>query len=437
MHAGHLDRQKDIQIDYLHGKRAAWFAFLMTLLLMIFDYLDRQIIVSMFPAIKAAWSLSDKQLGMLASVVSITVAIGALPVALVADRFSRVKSIVAMASIWSVATISCAFTRNFPQLLVARATVGVGEAGYGSVGAALIASHFPSRMRGAVLAGFFASASLGSVLGVVLGGWVAARWGWQAAFGLVGVPGFVAALLYLKVKDYTTVKLDPARSDAARNPYRAARFAVGVLARSRTLVWICLGASAQLIVVSSVWSWMPSFLNRVHGFDVQHAGALAALVVLAGAIGSVVWGAITDRAGRHNRLRKLEVMSAICLLSMVVLMAAFGLPLVGVKMTTNLQLLMVVAGGFLMSCTVGPVSAVVIEITHPGVRATGSSVLALTQNLLGLAVGPFLTGYLSDFLGLELALTLIPVCSVLAAAAFMRAKRTYIQDVEAVSRVAS
>ena len=132
---------------YLHSRGAAWFAFAMTIGLMVFDYVDRQVIVSMFPHMKLAWGLSDKQLGSLVSVVSITVAIGALPVALIADRASRVKSIVAMATAWSLATISCMFTRNFGQLFAARALVGVGEAGYGSVGGALIASHFPPRMR--------------------------------------------------------------------------------------------------------------------------------------------------------------------------------------------------------------------------------------------------------------------------------------------------
>ena len=126
---------------------------------------------------KAEWGLSDKQLGALVSVVSVTVALGALPVALFADRASRVKSIVAMATVWSLATISCMFTRSYGQLLAARAVVGLGEAGYGSVGAALIASHFPARMRGALMAGFFASASVGSVLGVMLGGVIAAQLG--------------------------------------------------------------------------------------------------------------------------------------------------------------------------------------------------------------------------------------------------------------------
>ena len=107
--------------SYLSGRGPAWFAFAMTLALMMFDYIDRQVIVSLFPYMKADWGLSDKQLGALVSVVSVTVALGALPVALVADRASRVKSIVVMATVWSLATISCMFTRNYGQLLAARA----------------------------------------------------------------------------------------------------------------------------------------------------------------------------------------------------------------------------------------------------------------------------------------------------------------------------
>ena len=116
---------------YLFGPRQAWFAFAMTISLMLFDYIDRQVIVSLFPYMKADWGLSDKQLGALVSVLSVVLAACALPVSLVADRVSRVKSIVTMATIWSIASISCMFTRNYSSLLVARAVVGAGEAGYG------------------------------------------------------------------------------------------------------------------------------------------------------------------------------------------------------------------------------------------------------------------------------------------------------------------
>lgn len=414
--------------SYLFTRRAAWFAYAMTLALMVVDYVDRQVIVSLFPHIKAAWGLSDTQLGALVSVVSVTVALGALPVALFADRASRVKSIVAMAMVWSVATISCMFTRSYGQLLAARAAVGLGEAGYGSVGAALIASHFPARMRGALLAGFFACASVGSVLGVMLGGVIAARWGWQSAFGLVGVPGLLLALAYLKVRDYRTVALTPQLDDATRTIGGVLRHVAAALSRSPTMLFVCIGGAAQLIVVSAIWSWLPSFLNRVHGVAPEHAGVRAALIVLCGAVGSVAWGALVDRAGQSRPRQKLLVMAVLCLLSLAVLAFAFGAPALGWALSPSAQFGLIAAGGFVMTCTVGPVSAVVIDVIHPGVRATGSSVLALFQNLFGLAVGPVIAGALSDAWGLAPALAAMPFFSLLAAAAFLRASRTYEAD---------
>jgi len=415
--------------DYLFSRGQAWLAFAMTVGLMIFDYVDRQVIVSLFPHLKAQWGLSDKQLGALVSVVSVTVALGGIPVALFADRVSRVKSIVAMAGVWSLATISCMFTRSYGQLFAARALVGLGEAGYGSVGAGLLASHFPARMRGALMAGFFASASVGSVLGVMLGGVIAARWGWQAAFGVVGFPGLVLALLYLAVRDYRTVRLMPKLEEARRSTRSASGYIVRALTRSHTMRWVCVGAPAQLIVVSAVWSWLPSFLNRVHGMEPQQAGVKAAMVVLCGAFGSVVWGAVVDRAGRKRPGLKLQLVALLCLATMLVLGLAFGAPQLGLALTAQEQFALIAVGGFLMTCTVGPAAAIVIDVTHPGVRSTGASVMSLFQNLFGLALGPFIAGALSDAVGLERALTLIPLFGLIAVGAMLKASRTYAADI--------
>ena len=419
---------------YLTGRGPAWFAFAMTLALMLFDYIDRQIIVSLFPYMKADWGLSDKQLGALVSVVSVTVALGALPVALVADRASRVKSIVVMATVWSLATISCMFTRNYSQLLAARAVVGLGEAGYGAVGAALIASIFPARMRGALLAAFFAAASVGSVLGVLLGGLIAARWGWKAAFGVVGFPGLVLALLYLKVRDYKTVALTPALDQATRSTASTVAYVAKSMAKSRTMLWVCLGGAAQLVVVSAVWSWLPSFLNRFHGLPPDQAAVRAAMVVLLGAVGSVVWGIVADRAGSRRPRFKLFVMATICVAAMLVLLPTFAAT-GSAGLSQSSQFALIALGGFLMTCSVGPVSAIVIDVIHPGVRATGASVLALFQNLLGLAAGPFIVGVLSDSLGLANALTVMPIFGALAAGFFLLASRSYEGDKQRVATV--
>jgi len=284
----------DDRDGYLVSKPKAWFAFAMTFALMLFDYIDRQVIVSLFPHLKAAWGLSDMQLGGLVSIISIVVAVGGLPVALLADRYGRVKSIVVMAAVWSLATISCMFTRNYSQFFLARAIVGVGETGYGSVGGALIASLFPKRLRATLLGAFLAAASIGSVLGVMIGGTIAARWGWEAAFGVVGIPGLILALLYLLVPDYKTVDI---ASPAAQGSHLAKRFvrqAVASLVGSPTMWWTCVGAACQLVVVSTIWAWLPSYFNRYHGAAPDKAAMLAAVIVLCGAAGSFLWGVAAD-----------------------------------------------------------------------------------------------------------------------------------------------
>lgn len=414
---------------YLHSPGAAWFAFAMTVALMLFDYVDRQVIVSLFPHIKAEWQLSDKQLGALVSIVSLTVALGTIPVALIGDRFSRVKSIFVMAFAWSVACVSCMFTRNYAQLLTARAVVGAGEAGYGSVGAALIASHFPARMRGALMAGFFSASFMGSVLGVVIGGVISAHWGWKAAFGVVGLPGLAMALLYLKVKDYPTVRLSADHGVATQSATSVVAFIARALLRSRTVLWVCIGGALQLIVVSAVWSWLPSYLNRFYGLPTDQAAIKSALVVLAGAAGAVVWGAVVDRVGIVRPRNKLFAMAVLCMATLLLLGLGFGAGIWwGGALTLNVLFAWVALGGFVMTVTVGPVSAIVIDVVHPAVRSTGSSVLALFQNLFGLAAGPFITGIVSDALGLQAAMAVMPAFGVLAALAFIKASASYETD---------
>jgi MFS transporter, Spinster family, sphingosine-1-phosphate transporter len=262
----------------------------------------------------------------------------------------------------------------------------------------------------------------------MLGGAIAARWGWQTAFGVLGIPGLILAVAYLKVRDYPTVQLTPALDRATRSTGEVAMHIVRALGRSPSMLWVCIGGAAQLVVVSAVWSWLPSFLNRVHGIAPDRAAVGAALIVLGGAVGSVLWGTVVDRFGVRRPARKLHAMAMLCLLSLLLLVAAFGLHAWYPAAPAALQLALVAAGGFVMTCTVGPVSAVVIDVVHPGVRATGASVLALFQNLFGLAAGPFIVGMLSDAWGLTPALAATPAFGAVAALAFMRARHSYAGD---------
>jgi MFS transporter, Spinster family, sphingosine-1-phosphate transporter len=177
--------------------------------------------------------------------------------------------------------------------------------------------------------------------------------------------------------------------------------------------------------VSALWSWLPSFLNRTYGIAPDKAGVQAALVVLAGALGSLVLGIVVDRAGIRNARGKFLSVAVLSLLGMVALMLAFGGRHLGLQLTQGGQFGLILVGGFLATCTVGPAAAIVLDVIHPGVRSTGASVLSLFQNLFGLALGPFLGGVLSDAVGLDNALALTPLACIVAALSFVMAHGGY------------
>ena len=135
----------------------------------------------------------------------------------------------------------------------ARSVVGLGEAAYGTVGAALLASLFPPRMRSTVLGAFLAAGMIGSVLGVMLGGFIAERWGWQAGFGAVGIPGPLPRVRVPAGRPRLQDRRAARRSGTRRpKPRMTARAVVAELLRPRTALVTCIGAGLNLLVVSTI-----------------------------------------------------------------------------------------------------------------------------------------------------------------------------------------
>jgi predicted MFS family arabinose efflux permease len=174
----------------------AWLVFALTFGLLISDYMARQVLSAVFPLLKTQWNLTDSQLGLLSGVVAVAVGLLTCPISLVADRLGRVKSIFGMGLLWSAATLLCGIARTYHEMLAARLLVGVGEAAYGSVGIAVIISIFPQRLRATLTGAFMAGGLAGQVLGVAVGGAVAATYGWRMAFVAIGAAGLLLALAY-------------------------------------------------------------------------------------------------------------------------------------------------------------------------------------------------------------------------------------------------
>lgn len=400
-------------------RRYAWTVFGLTFALMLSDYLSRQVISPIFPALKAEWSLSDAQLGMLVSVVALIVGVGSLPIAVLADRWGRVKSITLMAGIWCLATIGCGFATGFGQMLAMRALVGLGEAGYGSAGGAILSHVFPPHQRSAVMGTFLAGALFGSVLGVVLGGFIASHFGWRWAFWAIGAPSLLLVLSYpLFVRDYETVALSSDGAGAKTGLFASLK----QLFAAPTARYTYLGTGLAMFMPGVLNAWMPTFVNRVYHVPLDKSGLWAGVAVLVMGIGMMVGGTLVDRLGRREARNKLRVPAVYGALTCVLLGAAFLLP------AGPLQIALILLGAFVATGHAGAAAAIIIDVTHPGLRATALAVVTLANNLIGFAPGPVIVGRISDAMGLSIALAVAALPSLAAAICFAIGSRHYGRD---------
>ncbi|MFL6739872.1 MAG: MFS transporter [Sphingomicrobium sp.] len=399
----------------------AWVVFALAFGLLISDYMARQVLNAVFPLLKAEWALSDGQLGLLSGVVAIMVGLLTFPLSLLADRLGRVKSLTAMAVLWSLATLVCAVAGNYGQMLAGRLMVGVGEAAYGSVGIALVVSVFPKRLRATLSAAFMAGGLLGQVLGVGIGGAVAATYGWRMAFMVIALGGLAIGLLFpVAVGEGRIAALS---AQAGNEPYeRKQGFPkIGTLFSGRTIKCAYAGSGLQLFVAGALPAWLPTYFNRYYDLPIDKAASLAALFLAVCGVGMVVCGQVSDRlfSGPGQRVR-LAV--GYCLACAIFLGAAFALP-PGPPQLILLGLAMFVAAG-----TTGPAGAMVAGLTPAAIHGTAFATLTLANNFLGLAPGPIVTGWLADHVGLLGALQWLPLASIAAALVFLCARQSSRAD---------
>jgi len=408
----------------------AWVVFALTFGLLLSDYMSRQVLNAVFPILKAEWTLSDTQLGSLSSIVALLVGLLTFPLSIVADRWGRVRSVILMAGLWSLATLGCALSANYNQMFAARFFVGVGEAAYGSVGIALILSIFPAHLRSTLASAFMAGGPVGSVIGMALGGIVATHFGWRWSFGAMAVFGLVLVIFYALI-----VREDRVRSEAGQvtadgrmagiaKPRLRAIFSG--LFSSRAVIAAYIGSGLQLFIMAAMLAWLPSFLNRYYDLPTDKAGVAAAAFILIGAIGMTVCGVITDRVSRSQPERKWAVAIIFALASASLLLAGFMLP------PGKTQLALIAAGMAMVAGTTGPAGAMVANLTHPSIHATAFATLTLANNLLGLAPGPFVTGMVADRVGLMNAMQIVPLIALGAATAFAYGKRHYAADLQRI-----
>jgi predicted MFS family arabinose efflux permease len=425
-----MTKLKQVPNGYLMSRGYCYCVFALLFLLYMFDYIDRMVVVSLFPYLKADFNLSDTQCGLLVSTVYWSIVILSMPISVVIDRWSRKKSIGLMAVFWSLATVSCAFAKNFGQLFAARTAIGVGEAGYAPGGTALISALFPERLRSLMVGLWTAALPLGSAIGIVAGGIIATRYGWRNAFGIVALPGFIVAILFFFVRDYETVSLAKKTGASPDRPETLkSRDVLHAFMRTPSLLLTYLAFAGSMFLTASYLSWLPTFFQRVHHLPMENAAFKGSLVMLLSIIGFPLGGYLADRWRKKRPSGRLLFPALSSLATAVVFFTAFY------ALQGPLQYPFILLGGILASAFSPAAIAVTQDVVHPGLRATSYSFCVISQNLLGSSLGPLFVGALSDRYDIQTALMVVPVFSLIASVLFLCASFFYARDLEKVEKV--
>ncbi len=414
---------------YLLSRGYSYYVFALLFLLYMFDYIDRLVVVSLFPFLKAEWGLSDTQCGMLVSAVYWSILLFSFPVSILIDRWSRKKSIGLMALMWSIATALCALTRNFSQLFAARTAIGIGEAGYAPGGTAMISAIFPEEKRGWFLGMWNASIPLGSAIGIILGGVIAENLGWRHAFGIVAIPGMVVAILFFWVRDYRTVELvqrDIRKGDRIK---MSRADIVRQFTQTRSLIFNNLGFASSVFVTTALLSWLPSYFHRIEGIAMSKASMKAGAIMFMAIIGAPLGGFLADKWYQKRKSARLLFPALSSIITSLILLAAFMF-LDGTAQYVSLLLAGIAAVAFVPSGV-----AVTQDVVHPGLRAISLSICVIFQHILGSSLGPIFVGMLSDRYDIKTAITFLPLFTLLAGVLFLIGSLFYERDLGRVERI--
>ena len=246
-------------------RRYAYYALGLLAFINLLNYLDRNVIFALFEPIKAELSLTDAQLGWLGSAYILVFSIAALPFGVLSDLRSRRAVIAGGVAFWSAFTFLGGLVRNFWQLFVCRASVGIGEAAYGPAASSLVADYFPGKNRAMAMGVLSSGVALGGVLGILLGGILEHFYGWRVAFMAVGAPGFVCAVLVARLRD----PVRPIANLKARDLLRELHLGIRGVMRQ---LWPLLAG----IVVGTVAAYV---LSHRYGADISIDAAAVAIAV--------------------------------------------------------------------------------------------------------------------------------------------------------------
>jgi len=369
------------------------YVLILLMVVYVFNFIDRQILVILQESIKTDMGLSDSQLALLSgfSFAIFYVTCG-IPIARWADRANRVNIITASITVWSVMTALCGMVSSFTQLLLARIGVGIGEAGASPPSHSIITDYFPFESRGRALSIYSIGIYIGILIGFLAGGWIDEFFGWRTAFLVVGLPGILlAAVVRMTLREPIRGMSDA--TPANETEQGSMLLAVRELWAIPSFRYASLGAGFNSFVGYGVLNFMPSFVIRLHQMPIGQVGTYLALVVgFGGAIGAFAGGQISDRLGHRDKRWYFWVPG------LGTLFAAALLPFALLTDALNLLWVVFFFGNISLALFLAPTIAMAHNLVDPKRRSLASAMIYFVLNIIGLGLGPLTVGIISDLL---------------------------------------
>ena len=386
--------------------KQAWYVVAILLLCYIFSFVDRQIIGYLVEPIERDFGLTDAQVGLLSGLAfAFLYTILGIPIARLADKYSRRNIIAFGVFLWSLAATYCGLAKTGMQLFLGRIGVGIGEATLSPAAYSMMVDMFPREKQGSAFSIYNMGITVGSALAALLGGVVVfvfaksettyavpllgAIPGWQMAFIVTGVPGMLLPLLLLTIRD-------PKRRGLIRSTNALGHTVAAKLSMLEVFKYTWKSKAFyskhffawgfMSMMGYGVGAWLPTSINRLWGMDTGTIGIMQGIGLLVINTPAVfIFGKLSDRMAKKGIKDAPVIM---CLISAIAVAVLCALPYVMPSLVT--AWIMIYLSSICFHGYVGLSPMIVSQVTPNQLRAQVSSMCLFVVNMLGLGVGPSL-----------------------------------------------
>ncbi len=373
----------------VNAKKALLLLFAANLL----NFFDRQLPGVLGEPIRKEFDLTDAQLGLIGTAFTLVYAAVGLPIGRLADTWVRTRLISVGVTVWSVLTAVSGVVTSYPGLVAARLGVGIGEATCSPASQSLIGDLFPPEKRSRALGAFMLGLPFGLCLSYLTAAWLGHQYGWRACFVVAALPGFIVALLILKLPEPPRGAADAL--DAKTRPPASGVSPFGRVLRIKTLWWIVISGALHNFNVYAINAFQTPFLQRYHTLNLRNAALVSALVVgLVGAIGLLAGGWASDRLSRRRADGRLLLAAGTMMASVPCVFLALAQP-PGSIVSFMIPMALGTTLSFVYYATV---YAAIQDVVEPRLRGTAVACYFFAMYVMGASMGTYVTGKLSDLL---------------------------------------